>query len=89
MTNLHEIHDARIAQLHREYYEVRQHSIGGGADIDGWRVARLMRDAQTPVQADDADRKLNAWIKKTHSNSRRTWRPFRAFFADQIGVSLR
>jgi hypothetical protein len=89
MPNLHELHAARITQMHREYYEVRQHSIGGGLDIDGWRVSHLMRDAETPAQADDVDRKLNAWIKKTHSNSRPAWRQFRAFFAGDIGAPLR
>ncbi len=89
MPNLYDVHAARIAQLHRESYEVRQYAIGGEADIDGWQLSRLMRDAQTPAQAGDADRKLNAWIRETHSNSRPARRPFRAFFADDIGLPLR
>jgi hypothetical protein len=51
MTNLDELHATRIARLHREYYEVRQYAIGGEADIDGWRVSQLMRNAQTITQA--------------------------------------
>lgn len=89
MPNLYDVHAARIAQLHRESCEIRQYAIGGEADIDGWRLSRMMRDAQTPAQAVDADCKLNAWIKETHLNNQPAWRPFRAFFADDIGVSLR
>jgi hypothetical protein len=81
MTNPRMTHAARISQMRSEYYEVRQYSIGGQvSDIEGWRVSRLMRDAQTPVQADEVDDKLNEWVRETASNSRASWRPFRAFF---------
>jgi hypothetical protein len=52
---------ARFDRLQIASYRVRQAAIERNADIDGWQVARLLRDAQTSAEADEAERRLLAW----------------------------
>lgn len=40
---------------------VRQRAVRRGDDLIGWRLARLMRDACTDTQVNDAERKYGAW----------------------------
>jgi hypothetical protein len=49
------IHLCKIAQ------ETRDLSTGMQGDIEGWRVSRLLRDAVTTAQADQAETRLSMW----------------------------
>ena len=40
---------------------VRERAVTRGYDLDGWRLARLMRDASTDAQVNVAERKFKAW----------------------------
>jgi hypothetical protein len=40
---------------------VRQRAVRRGDDLIGWRLARLMRDACTDTQVNDAEHKYVAW----------------------------
>jgi hypothetical protein len=42
---------------------VRKRAVVRGCDLDGWRLARLMRDASTDAQVNVAERKLAAWLQ--------------------------
>ena len=59
----------RIIEMQREYYDVRQYSIGNAQDVEGWHVSRLMRDARTASQLDEVDRRLRRWINSVVPNS--------------------
>lgn len=52
---------ARLQRLRRLAHQVRQVAINYPDDIEGWRVSRLLRDASTPVEADEAERQLKRW----------------------------
>ncbi|MDB5091799.1 MAG: hypothetical protein JWR09_5793 [Mucilaginibacter sp.] len=52
---------ARLQRLHRRAHQVRQGAIERTGDLDGWRVSRLLRDAKTPAEADEAERQLGIW----------------------------
>lgn len=52
---------ARLQRLHGLAHQVRQVAIECPGDLDGWRVSRLLRDAMTPAQADEAERQLRIW----------------------------
>ena len=56
------IYQSHLHRLHRLAYRVRQFSIrGDGGDFEGWRVARLMREAITPLQATRARQRFIHW----------------------------
>ncbi|SHN83947.1 hypothetical protein [Bradyrhizobium erythrophlei] len=40
---------------------VRQSATRNGDDFDGWRLSRLMREAETDAQVNFAERKYNDW----------------------------
>jgi hypothetical protein len=44
-------------------YEVRQLALGPRGNLEGWRVARLMRDATTLPQVTTAERKVGLWLR--------------------------
>jgi hypothetical protein len=48
---------ARLQGLSKLAQQVRQLAINRH-DLEGWRVSRLLRDATTPAQADEAERQL-------------------------------
>jgi hypothetical protein len=56
---------ARLQRLHGRAYQLRQVSIEPAGDLDGWRVSRLLRDAMTLAQADEAERQLGIWETRT------------------------
>jgi hypothetical protein len=51
-------HDLNIAAV-----AVRERAVMRGCDLDGWRLARLMRDASTDAQVNVAERKFDAWLQ--------------------------
>ncbi|MDB5501636.1 MAG: hypothetical protein JWR89_1538 [Tardiphaga sp.] len=52
---------ARLQRLHGLAYQVRKVAVGRPGDLDGWRISRLLRDAITPAEADEAERQLRTW----------------------------
>jgi hypothetical protein len=44
-------------------YVMRQHALGPHGDFHGWRLARLLRDATTRLQAAAAERELGLWLR--------------------------
>jgi hypothetical protein len=52
---------ARQQRLSKLAHQVRQVAIDRAGDIEGWRVSRLLRDASTPAQADEAERQFGIW----------------------------
>lgn len=52
----------RLAQLRDAAYNVRQRAISTGGDLEGWRLARLMRDAQSSSQLNVAERWFGRWF---------------------------
>ncbi len=52
---------SRLQRLHKLAHQVREAAINRPGDLDGWRLSRLLRDAETPAQADEAERLLEAW----------------------------
>jgi hypothetical protein len=59
---------ARLQRLHGLAHKVRQVAIERSADLDGWRVSHLLRDATTPAEADEAERQLRIWESRTRSS---------------------
>jgi hypothetical protein len=51
-------HDLNIAAV-----AVRERAVMRGCDLDGWRLAGLMRDASTDAQVNVAERKFDAWLQ--------------------------
>ena len=52
---------ARSRRLSKRAYQVRQVSINRCDDLEGWRISRLLRDAATTAEADEAERQLGIW----------------------------
>lgn len=52
---------ARLERLHVLARQMREAAIDRSEDLEGWRIARLLRDAETPAQADEAERQLHIW----------------------------
>lgn len=42
---------------------VRERAVMRGGDIDGWRLSRLMREADTDARVNVAERKFSAWLR--------------------------
>jgi hypothetical protein len=42
---------------------VRARAVMRGGDIDGWRLSRLMREADTDARVNVAERKFSAWLR--------------------------
>lgn len=53
----------RLNALHGNAYQVRQFSLGTKGDLEGWQIARLMRDAVTLPQINTAERRLKIWLQ--------------------------
>jgi hypothetical protein len=53
----------RCRNLSVAAYAVRQRATRDGADIDGLRLSRLMREAETDTQVNVAERKYNVWLQ--------------------------
>lgn len=53
----------RCHNLNTAAVAVRERAVARGYDLDGWRLARLMRDASTDAQVNVAERKFNAWLR--------------------------
>jgi hypothetical protein len=64
MSSRMNIDDRRLRVLHDAAYGVRQRAISRGDDLEGWRLARLMRDAETRYQLVVAERRYAGWLKK-------------------------
>jgi hypothetical protein len=52
---------ARLQRLNKLAHQVRQVSINRCEDLEGWRISRLLRDAITPAEADEAERQFRIW----------------------------
>lgn len=53
----------RLNALRSNAYQVRQFSLGAKGDLEGWQIARLMRDAVTLPQISTVERRLNVWLQ--------------------------
>jgi hypothetical protein len=53
----------RCHNLNTAAVAVRERAVRRGYDLDGWRLARLMRDAGTDAQVNVAARKFNALLQ--------------------------
>jgi hypothetical protein len=53
----------RLSALRSNAYQVRQFSLGAKGDLEGWQIARLMRDAVTLPQVNTAERRLKVWLQ--------------------------
>lgn len=45
-------------------YVLRQHAIKIGGDLEGWRLARRMRDAETLHQVTAVERELGRYLQR-------------------------
>lgn len=50
--------------LQRSAYVLRQYAINGGGDLEGWRLARRMRDAETLHQFSSVESELGRYLKR-------------------------
>ena len=44
-------------------HAVRERATRDGKDIEGWRLSRLMRDAETDTQVNLAEQNYNIWLQ--------------------------
>jgi hypothetical protein len=51
-----------FSTLEEAAYALRQYSIHHD-DYEGWRISRLLRDADAPLRAQLAEAKLRSWIR--------------------------
>ena len=51
---------------------VRRRAIRGGDDLEGWRLSRLMRDAETDTQVNLAEREYDVWLQTIPIRERHT-----------------
>jgi hypothetical protein len=51
---------------------VRRRAIRGGGDLEGWRLSRLMRDAETDTQVNLAEREYDVWLQTIPIQERHT-----------------
>ncbi len=42
---------------------VRERAVVRGCDLDGWRLSRLMREANTDGQVNVAEREFSVWLR--------------------------
>ncbi|MET0724527.1 MAG: hypothetical protein ABWY64_27375 [Tardiphaga sp.] len=59
----HEIGSGRLKTLRSSAYRLRQHAIKTGGDIEGWQLARRMRDADSVPAALAAERDFGAYVR--------------------------
>jgi hypothetical protein len=55
-------HSHRCSLLHAAAHDVRQQAIGRGSDLAGWRLSRLMREAETGEQVASGEREYGLWL---------------------------
>jgi hypothetical protein len=55
--------NTRMTGLQDTAYRVRQQAISAGGDLEGWRLARAMRDVTSYADADAIELKLAIWLK--------------------------
>ena len=61
---------ARLRRLRKLAIEVREISTNRpGGDLEGWRVSRLLRDASTLAEADEAERQFESWEARFRDQS--------------------
>lgn len=60
-TQLHANFGQRCRILSVAAHVVRERATRNGDDFEGWRLARLMREAETDAQVSLAERKYNDW----------------------------
>ena len=53
----------RCHNLNLAAVAVRERAVMRGCDLDGWQLARLMRDASTDAQVNVAEREFNVWLR--------------------------
>jgi hypothetical protein len=54
----------RAQSLQSSAYALRQHVIKGGSDIEGWRLARRMREASSLHQFSAVERELGDYLQR-------------------------
>jgi hypothetical protein len=47
-------------------HTVRQQAVQRGSDLNGWRLSRLMRDADTDALVKIAELKYGVWLQTNH-----------------------
>ncbi|MDB5652898.1 MAG: hypothetical protein JWQ94_511 [Tardiphaga sp.] len=52
----------RVLNLQSTAYTLRQHAINAGRDLEGWRLARRMRDVASPNQIDALEHELTRYL---------------------------
>ena len=52
----------RARSLQGSAYTLRQHAINSGGDLEGWRLARRMRDAASLRELTSAERDLSRYL---------------------------
>jgi len=55
----------RARTLQTSAYTLRQHAISAGGDLEGWRLARRMRDAASLREVSAVERELGSYLR-TH-----------------------
>jgi IS5 family transposase len=54
----------RCHTLNVAAYAVREQAVTRGCDLDGWRLARSMREANTDTQVNAAERDYGVWLRR-------------------------
>lgn len=60
--NSRQIDPDRKSILNVRAFELRQLAVKRQCDVEGWRIARLLREAETEAQADEAERQWKAHL---------------------------
>jgi hypothetical protein len=60
-TQLHASFGERCRILSNAAHVVRERATQNGDDFEGWRLSRLMREAETYAQVSFAEKKYNDW----------------------------
>ena len=62
----------RVLNLQSTAYTLRQHAISRGGDIEGWRLARKMRDVASLNQVDAIEQEFGSYMRTRHIDWART-----------------
>ena len=54
----------RFRSLKESAYALRQHAINGGRDLEGWRLSRRMRDAETLHQFSALENEFGHYLQR-------------------------
>lgn len=63
----------RCHSLNAAAHAVRQQAIREGGDLAGWRLSRLMRDANTEPQVYLGEREYGVWIRFNRPHEPTRW----------------